>query len=494
MRGPGAGAQPLASPLVIRAGRIIIMACALWVGFSLLMSTNLVAPYSSRTSLEPNVRRSKPPKRPKCDPLSTPGYLSDTPGTVGIPNSPGPLAMWNTFNPSCRPLGSSGLWALLLSHYPKSPYYGSLTESSTGKAVTELTAHSLSHNGGRSLKAAAQNRTVLLVGDHSDGSLVHQTCSLAGESAQAVTGFHPWAKGIDLRSRGDNSRRSSDFRDRGNRPPPKESFHTTHHLADYCYLPVDDLLLVSVYHFGVQPSSSFGSWNHGGVVWGPSDFEERVEKLFVPLFKHLADHGIYSSLLPPARKAKDPDLIVFQTGIWDLARRAEDAVHAHADINKAGDEKYLLDWRARGIDMLHSLSKAFPSSTLAWRTVPHIPEGPDATLGRLLRRTHAYLGGNSPGTPAMSAIDETKALAPLQMARVAALNAAVRSVFEDASKSLMRGMRDRTKSGLPKGTQFIPWADLVRAHTDLLADPLTLASYPSASLFAEVLLQTLYYI
>lgn len=479
VRGPGLGAQPLASPMVLRAGRLIVLFCGAWVALAVFMSTGFFRlPSTSSFRLS---QGAGPPRRPSCDPFSVPGYVYDMPGSGGGAVS-GPLAQWATFD-ACRPVGGSGLWARLLSRYEHSPYHSALS-SSQGKAGIDMIDRALA-GGEAALNRTTKHRTVLLVGDHTDRALVNQICSMAGQRSQSVTGFHPWAKGIGV-----NPSKRRSLADKRSRPPPKGSFHTTHHLADYCHLPVDDLLLVSVYHFGTAPGDAFSPWNQGGVVWGPADFESRVEKLYRPLLGAMADSGIYSGVLPPVRRSASPDLIVFQSGLWDLALRAQKEVQAQAYTNKAGDESFLLDYRARGSDMLHALSLAFPDSTLAWRSVPHIPDGPEATLGRLIRTTHADLGGDQPGAPILKEMDEAYVQTPLRVVRAAALNSAVKSAFS----SSFRGSKDRSREGVPKGTLFLPWADMVRAHTDLLADPLILAAYPSASLFAELLLQTLYYI
>lgn len=132
-------------------------------------------------------------------------------------------------------------------------------------------------------------------------------------------------------------------------------------------------LLTSVYHYGTDTASR---WRSLPSFVAPSLFEDRVSDLFVPyvaaMSSALPQHRAPS--LPPRRSRLD--LIIYSSGFWDLAAWARDDIRAGSSATTDLSESRLLEWRARSVDMVVALSKAWPKTSLAWRSsqIPHSTE------------------------------------------------------------------------------------------------------------------------
>lgn len=200
------GAQEsLNSPAVRSLGRILFYYCIAWLLISFLCTlggADIAGPKlaSWRKSLFSSTY-SRPDSNSFCDPYSLPGFVFSRDGTADGTISP--LSVWRTYDSSCE---STNYLPSLLSTLPKSPYHAVTSRGNFGSA-TQATR-------------IAQNKTILLVGDQVDKSLVENFCSLTGGKIESVDGSHPWAKaalaGAD----------------------PHTS--TTYQLAHYCYVPTHE--------------------------------------------------------------------------------------------------------------------------------------------------------------------------------------------------------------------------------------------------------------
>jgi hypothetical protein len=129
--------------------------------------------------------------------------------------------------------------------------------------------------------------------------------------------------------------------------------------------PPPSFLLTSVYHYGTDTASR---WRSLPSFVAPSLFEDRVSDLFVPyisaMSSSLPQHR--SPTLPPVRSRLD--LVIFSSGFWDLAAWAREDIKAGSSATSDLSESRLLEWRARSVDMVAALAKAWPKTSLAWRS------------------------------------------------------------------------------------------------------------------------------
>jgi hypothetical protein len=194
---------------------------------------------------------------------------------------------------------------------------------------------------------------VLLIGDSVDEAFVEHFCTLTGHTKEAVDQRHPWGSAWTT--------------------VPKEHGSTTavgdKALAHYCYLPEYDFLLTSIYHLGTDVADTF----KGSPAWtAPTLFENRVEDLFVRYMKDLSAAHSAAPSIPPPRSKSEPDLAIFSTSFWDLARYAqEDTLQMRSLVDDVSEQR-LMEWRGRSVDMLQSLRSVWRDTRLAWRSL-HAP-------------------------------------------------------------------------------------------------------------------------
>lgn len=270
----------------------------------------------------------------KCNPFSLPGFISQLPSG---------LSTYRTFDQSCA---VPGLLPTLLTLLPSSPYH----------TVSVPTAHS-----SIDVKALVSNKTVLLVGDSVDEAFVEHFCTLTGHAFEAVDQRHPWGTAWTKVPEEHRKIVASDTMASSN-PGDKA-------LAHYCYIPEYDFLLTSVYHLGTDTRDTF----YGKPTWTtPTLFEHRVDDIITQYIKDLSIAHLVAPSIPPPRLQPQPDLIIFSSSFWDLARYAqEDSMQMRSLVDDVSEQR-LLEWRGRSVDMLQSIQSAWKDSKLAWRSL-HAP-------------------------------------------------------------------------------------------------------------------------
>ena len=292
--------------------------------------------------------------------------------------------------------------------------------------------------------AFLSNRTVLLIGDHQvDRTLVEHFCKLSGRDAVAVDRTHSWGEALT----------------HGDAP-----------LGHYCHVPEYDFVLLAVYSFGVDTSEF---WRSEHMYNAPGRFEERVKDLWEPMLVRMTSSAHTSPALPAPRARAYPDLIVFNSGLWDLARYAMEDVQTGAVLLDNLSEERILAWRSRMVDMLSHLHTTWPRTPrIAWRNT-HIPLASEAS-------TVEWFLGNQGDAP--------KKNHPLYHAnRIAQLNNAQASALHPHGDDVAKGLLNRA-ARIPKNVVAAPWAEIMLGQDQHQLDPLNPNLQPGGTLFAEMLL------
>lgn len=186
-------------------------------------------------------------------------------------------------------------------------------------------------------------------------------CSLVGRTTEFVDQRHPWGEAWTKVPEEHRKVYSSNSIANGN-PGDKA-------LAHYCYIPEYDFLLTSVYHQGTDLTDTFVTAKR----WtAPTLFEHRVADLYVRYLQDLATPHPAAPSIPPPRLHPYPDLTIFSSSFWDLARFAqEDSMQMRSLVDDVSEHR-LLNWRGRSVDMLQSIQAAWKDTRLAWRSL-HVP-------------------------------------------------------------------------------------------------------------------------
>lgn len=417
-------------------GRLLTYFSAAFIGFSLVCS---LAPSSSsgNSSSSSGPRRgylSTPSGR--CDPFSLPGWVDWSIGTNDLP-------AWRTFDPACS---TSNLLGMLISTL-------NIQQADPSK-IAPHAAHTLpSSSSVEELSMFFKNRTVLMIGDHQvDQSLVSHFCSLTGHTIQTVDKSHVWGKSL-------------------NSVPPKHGLTPIKNnapLAHYCYLPEYDFLLTSVYSYGADMSDA---WRNEDIYNAPGLFEHRVTDLFEPYMRHLSSSLATSPALPLPREKAEPDLIVFNSGLWDLARWARQDIDTGVGLLENLSEERIMWWRSRMIDMLGSVRKAWQNTRIVWRNTAY-PLASEAST------VEAFLGIEG----------EQRKNHPLYHAnRIAQLNHAQKSALDVHGDDVVKGERSRS-ARMPKDVVALSFAEVFMGQDQHLLNPLAPSQLPCGALFAEMLL------
>lgn len=315
--------------LVAKTNRALTAISALFLGFTFLSSLITVT-YQERKGSSTSA----------CNPFIHPGFLAPLPSG---------LISYKTYDPSCS---VKGYLSTLLSNVPSSPYHMRALPSRNPTDVQEL-------------DQKLHNKTVLLIGDSTDRSLLTHFCDLLGKRVETVNQYHPWGKSmlqVPLKH--------AEIPGHPGTYASKNPGDTP--LGHLCYVEEYNFLLATAYHMGADISETF----QGKPAWtAPTLFENRMTDLFIPFLDAMNQLRLPS--LPP-RPTSSPDLTILGSSFWDLARFAqEDAALMRNQVDDLSEHR-LLSWRGRHIDMLSSVKKAWPSTVIGWRSM-HIPTETEKT-------------------------------------------------------------------------------------------------------------------
>ncbi|SAM85160.1 uncharacterized protein UBRO_07725 [Ustilago bromivora] len=376
-------------------------------------------------------------KSGRCDPFSLPGWVDWSIGTNDLP-------AWRTFDPACSTTNLLGTLISTLNIEEKDP-----------SKITPHKLHALysASSSVEELNAFFTNRTVLMIGDHQvDQSLVSHFCALTGHTVQTVDKTHPWGSSLSS-------------------VPPKHGFTPVKNnapLAHYCYLPEYDFLLTSVYAYGADTSDS---WRGEQLYNAPGLFEDRVDDLFKPYMRDMASSSLTSPALPLPRGRSEPDLIWFNSGLWDLARWARYDIDTGVGLLENLSEERIIWWRSRMIDMLGALRKTWRRTRIVWRETAYPLASEASTVEAFLgiegaqRKNHPLYHAN----------------------RIAQLNQAQRSALDVHGDDVVKGERSRS-ARMPSDVVGLNFADVLMGQDQHSLNPLAPSQLPCGALFGEMML------
>lgn len=323
----------------------------------------------------------------RCNPYLMPGYISHEPYPV-----------WKTYGTACQA-------PVIL------PHMLSLLPGAKLGPAAALRPQNTPQQAEDEVMRTLKNRTILLVGDAVDRAMVRDLCAMAGESSVAVDASHPW--GASLKQVSALTGKSAD--------------HAV--LADYCFLPQYSTLVTSFYHYGADTDEL---WRVQPPYFPPGPFEKRLKELLQPYLTDMASKPVYNGVRP---SSSQPDLVVFSSGLWDLAAWAMEDESERLDATGDLTEKRLEWWRSRMVDMLGELTKVVGKSVpLVWRST-HVP------LATVKDTVESFLASTHTTTPVAP-------IAPGHLFahpnRIAQLNEARKSFFPLQGHDRVRGRLSKT--------------------------------------------------
>ncbi|GAA6050303.1 hypothetical protein JCM3770_002953 [Rhodotorula araucariae] len=268
--------------------------------------------------------------KPTCDPYSLAGTLQINEDDVD-------RSQWSPFDPTCQP-----------------PNF-----------LAKLRDYTLHHHHASSEYAVAsdftwlQNKTALLIGDSVSRELVENFCILLGEESEVIRPGHHWAAHSPIRAPAKAQHsvdRPKRLKQRGFRVVRDAS------RPRICYIPKLDFLLVSVFHFGVDQED----------YWRDS----RMPQYAAP---GLLDHRLTDEILPLIGQIRAdgrrtaPDYVEVSSGMWDLARWAEQDIAAGRNPTEPLSKERLTWYRFRAGQVMDRVRAAFPhAKARVWRGM-HYP-------------------------------------------------------------------------------------------------------------------------
>lgn len=425
-----------ANTRVQTANHILTFFSAFYIVISFLFSLGSPsASISSSSGLRRGFRSLHTSNR--CDPFSLPGWVDWSIGTNDLP-------AWRTFDPACSTTNLLGTLISTLNIHEKDP------SKIAPHAVHKLPVES---SNVEELNSFLRNRTVLMIGDHQvDQSLVSHFCALTGHEVKTVDKSHPWGSSL-------------------NTVPPKHGFTPIKNnapLAHYCYLPEYDFLLTSVYSYGADTSDT---WRNEDLYNAPGLFEDRVTDLFRPYLRDMASSSLTSPNLPLPRGKSEPDLIIFNSGLWDLARWARIDIDTGVGLLENLSEERIMWWRSRMVDMLNSLRTTWRKTRIVWRDTSYPLASEASTVEAFLgieygpRKNHPLYHAN----------------------RIAQLNNAHKSALDVHGDDVVKGELARS-ARIPKETVGLNFADVLMGQDQHSLNPLAPSQLPCGALFGEMML------
>lgn len=257
--------------------------------------------------------------RPKfCEPYSSFG-------TLEVDDSDPDANRWMPFDPTCQP--------------PK--LMSALREEQTKTDLSFL-----------------RGKTALVIGDTVSREHVENFCRLVGEEPEIVRPSHKYSIFDSLRARSTErptSKARLNYRDLADRSKVKANRDASS--PRICHVRKYDFMIVSVLHYGLDQEDF---WSDAGMpqYTSPGMFEQRLIEIVEPLIKNIR-----------ADRPTAPDLVEVTSGIWDLARWAEQDLDAQQSTEGPLSQDRVTWWRFRVGQVLDKVGKAFPKAgTLLWRT------------------------------------------------------------------------------------------------------------------------------
>ncbi|BGO91817.1 hypothetical protein NBRC10512_007614 [Rhodotorula toruloides] len=205
-----------------------------------------------------------------------------------------------------------------------------------------------------------QNKTVLLIGDSISREHVENFCQLMGEESEIIRPSHPWAA-TSAPVRG--ATKAQHYLERPKRLNQR-GFRVVRDASRprVCFIPRFNFLLVSAFHYGLDQEDY---WRESRMPQysSPGLFEHRLMDQIQPLIANIRAEG----------RPTAPDYVEVTSGMWDLARWAEQDIVAGKSTEELLSQDRLTWYRFRVGQMMDKVRAAFPNAKAkVWRT-PHYP-------------------------------------------------------------------------------------------------------------------------
>ncbi|GAA5902560.1 hypothetical protein JCM6882_009317 [Rhodosporidiobolus microsporus] len=401
----------------------------------------LVPPSSSYqpASIITRIRSSKT----TCEPYSSFG-------TLQVDSNDADRNKWQPFDPNCQP-----------------PNFLA--------ALRDLNLHPHPQHASFADFAWLHNKTALVIGDSISREHVENFCQLMGEESEVVRPSHRWASTAAPQRAATKAQhlleRPKRLNSRGFRVVRDAS------RPRVCYIPRFDFLLVSVFHFGLDQEDY---WRDSRMPQyaAPGLFEHRLSDQVQPLLANIRADGRPSA----------PDYVEITSGMWDLARWAEQDVAAQKDTTEALTQDRLTWYRFRVGQMMDKVRVAFPNAKAkVWRTMPYAKDQVaeyDYFMDKINPRSAESTSGSEPAYFSHNRINQ--------------LDQAVRSLVLPPSPTPSSSPRvaspdDQAEVDVPHPEfRLNEWGNLLKGHDAHQKDRLHGDPLPGGYLWSDVMLYELW--
>ncbi|SCV72224.1 BQ2448_4918 [Microbotryum intermedium] len=234
-----------------------------------------------------------------------------------------------------------------------------------------------------------RNRTALIIGDQISREHVENFCSLMGEESEVIRDdhkYHPGSATFRMPAKAQHlSERPSRIAARSSKIAGRSLRDTSR--PRMCYIPQYDFMvcyfllvtgdrarysnpfgcrpvsqLVSIFHFGLD-QEDFWRDSEAPQYVAPGMFEHRLADVVEPLVRALRADGRESA----------PDFVEVSSGVWDLARWAQQDIAAQQDTAGPLAKDRVTWYRFRVGQALENVRKMFfEAKAKTWRTL-HYP-------------------------------------------------------------------------------------------------------------------------
>ncbi|SGY20566.1 BQ5605_C016g08095 [Microbotryum silenes-dioicae] len=209
-----------------------------------------------------------------------------------------------------------------------------------------------------------RNRTALIIGDQISREHVENFCILMGKESEVIRDDHKYNPGNAIFRM---PAKAQHLGERPSRIAARSSKSAGRSLRDtsrprMCYIPQYDFMLVSIFNFGLD-QEDFWRDSEAPQYVAPGMFEHRLADVVEPVVRALRADG----------RASAPDFVEVTSGVWDLARWAQQDITAQQDTAGPLAKDRVTWYRFRVGQALEKVRKMFPDAKAkTWRTL-HYP-------------------------------------------------------------------------------------------------------------------------
>ncbi len=213
------------------------------------------------------------------------------------------------------------------------------------------------------------------------------------------------------------------------------------------------------------------TWRNEDLYNAPGLFEDRVTDLFRPYLRDMASSSLTSPNLPLPRGKSEPDLIIFNSGLWDLARWARIDIDTGVGLLENLSEERIMWWRSRMVDMLNSLRTTWRKTRIVWRDTSY-PLASEAST------VEAFLELNTVRERIIRSTTPT-------VLRSSTTRISQHSMYTETI--VVKGELARS-ARIPKEIVGLNFADVLMGQDQHSLNPLAPSQLPCGALFGEMML------